>query len=140
MWFLCCLIKYELDKDVYSTKVTCAFLLQENSFKPRKSIIYYKLVTRRSLLCVLRVVNRAMPSLHGGSLQVTLTVPLILLKLLKIPGLKYNQESWTMAHGPKTDKSVFKSWEKFKIYFFTPLAFFLLKNLVSSNFDWIPLI
>ena len=131
MWFLCCLIKYELDKDVcsfekkyfyccYSTKVTCAFLLQENSFKPRKSTIYYTLVT--------------MPSLHGGSFQVTLTVPLILLKLLKIPGLKYNQESWTMAHGPKTDKSVFKIWEKFKIYVFTPLAFFLLKNLVSSNF------
>ena len=68
-YFYCC----------YSTKVTCAFLLQENSFKPRKSTIYYTLVT--------------MPSLHGGSLQVTLTVPLILLKLLKIPGLKYNQES-----------------------------------------------
>jgi len=52
------------------TEATCPFLLQENileliTFKPRKT----------KISSAIFVVNRSLPSLHGGSLEIMLAVP-----------------------------------------------------------------
>ena len=69
------------------TEATCAFLLQENifelnTFKPRKT----------TMSSALFVVNRTFQSLHGGSLKILLTVPLMQKSKLSFePSSRYLQ-------------------------------------------------
>ena len=52
-------------------------LTEINTFQVRKTTVYSYFFIRLRLRYKGTVVNRALPSLHGGSLEITLTVPLI---------------------------------------------------------------
>ena len=75
----------------FFTKVTCAFLLQENkeellelnTFKLRKKNDNTFHIIDQISRFQGTIVNRQLPFLHVGSLEITVTVPLIMKKCEK---------------------------------------------------------
>jgi len=73
--------KYYFQFCGFSKKVTFIFLLQENTFKPRKTTISSTLLIDKHFKGT--VVNRTLPSLYERSLEIMLTVSLSESILLK---------------------------------------------------------
>ena len=79
IWILMFII---LKTNYFQFWVSCAFLVQKNKkelseLNTFKQIKPAKFRYKSDKVFKVTVVNRALPSLHGGSLEITLTVPLI---------------------------------------------------------------